>query len=408
LTKIAKPKTATLVYNNIPDPLPASLPSESYQASRLAEFGTCITLAGTERVLSSFSICHATWGYRTKYPSAPDADWQCDITLNLYQVNPNDETLPGPKIFTQTRTFTIPWRPEPDPSCGGTKWLAPDGCHNGMAFTITFDNLEALNITLPDTLIYGIAYNTETGGYQPIGVETPSNDLNVTVNTAGPLLGTNPLLPDKFIYSSEPSSYADNGAAGINIYRLNVGAPIVSADDQYPAISVAITAADPPPPPGGGENPPVEETELQEARKIWTSIENWMTTEYVNATFTVNYDGGGTNHTVSCIDSVGNKRVYEEYLVGPRISVNPSGTSLGPGATQQFLAVAYGPSGPLPIPTIETPYRWSMEPGSLGTVDANSGLYTAPPAVPYMAVDTIRCQLLDQQTWTSVQVSLHP
>ena len=42
-------------------------------------------------------------------------------------------------------------------------------CFNGFATNITFDasNFTPANPTLPGTVIYGIAYDTTTNGYNP-------------------------------------------------------------------------------------------------------------------------------------------------------------------------------------------------------------------------------------------------
>ena len=77
--------------------------------------------------------------------------------------------------------------------------MTADGaCYSGLAFEITF-NLNGLNV--PDQLIYGIAFNTETRGYAPIGTPGPYNSLNFGLSTVAPTIGTNP-LPDTAYVSS--------------------------------------------------------------------------------------------------------------------------------------------------------------------------------------------------------------
>ena len=40
-------------------------------------------------------------------------------------------------------------------------------CYNGFAFNITFD-MSSLNLTLPNDIIVGVAYNTQTYGARPL------------------------------------------------------------------------------------------------------------------------------------------------------------------------------------------------------------------------------------------------
>ena len=89
----------------------------------------------------------------------------------------------------------LSWRPESDPTCpdtgygAGFGWRATNGsCYNGYAFPIVF----ALSgVPLPNTFIYGIAYNTQTWGYSPLGLPGPYESLNVGLNSTPPVaLGT--------------------------------------------------------------------------------------------------------------------------------------------------------------------------------------------------------------------------
>ena len=60
-------------------------------------------------------------------------------------------------------------------------------------------------ITLPDTLIWGIAYNTEPSGYDPMGETGPFNFLNVGLSAVAPTIGTD-VNPDMAFISSVRSS----------------------------------------------------------------------------------------------------------------------------------------------------------------------------------------------------------
>jgi hypothetical protein len=250
---IALHAQTTPIYNNVPTLLPASLTSQSFQAGRISEFGNLISFAGTTRRLTSVTVGMVTWGYFSKYnaPGTPNTGGWTDpaITLNLYTVdNSSSNPKPGSLIKAVTQSFLIPWRPEPSPTCGGTLWLAPDGCHNGMAFDITFD-FSSLSLTLPDQVIFGIAYNTQSAGQSPTGVNGPYNDLNVGLNATA-TVGSNPIAPLAYLSGTIPAAYADNGAGGINVFRLDSGG-------THTNIAIQFNAALPPPTSVPAITPPV-------------------------------------------------------------------------------------------------------------------------------------------------------
>jgi hypothetical protein len=222
----AMPIFGDVIYNNLPSPLPPSLVSQSFQAGRVSEFGDLIAFGGTARDLASATVDMVTWGYFSKYnePEAANNGGWTDpaITLNLYNVdNSGTNPAPGSVLASVTQSFFIPWRHEPTPSCGDSLWMAADGCHNGEAFDITFD-FTGLGITLPDQIIYGIAYNTQSAGQNPLGVNGPYNDLNVGLNNLV-TVGSNPNAPLAYLSGTIGDSYADHGAGGLNAFRLDVG-----------------------------------------------------------------------------------------------------------------------------------------------------------------------------------------
>ena len=72
-----------------------------------------------------------------------------------------------------------------DPTCpdtgygAGFAWKSAGGtCYNGYAFNLTFD-LTGQNISAPDNMVFGIAYNTQSWGAAPIGTDGPYTSLNV-------------------------------------------------------------------------------------------------------------------------------------------------------------------------------------------------------------------------------------
>lgn len=205
------PPTVT-VFDTIPAALPPNLPSQAFQAQQTAEFGDHITLApGTGRHAVSATVVMVTWS-TTAY-SHP-------ITLNLYGESAGQLI----ELGTRTQTFDIPARPAAEPTCpdtgygAGFAWKAEDGrCYNGLAFEISFD-LSGIDTPLPDSLVYGIAYDTGTWGNQPIGETGPYDSLNVAVIGDGhevastqPAIGADPepdtVLRDYWRFDPAPAGY---------------------------------------------------------------------------------------------------------------------------------------------------------------------------------------------------------
>ena len=206
------------IYQSIPAALPPNVPSLGYQATQTAEFGELIAFGGTGRALGAVTLVMSDWALASTYGASTPA-WNHPVTLNLYDVDSSGPVpMPGTLIATRTDTFAMPWRPEADPTCaGGTAWRAGDGnCYNGYAFTITFD---FTGTTVPDQIIYGVAYDTETWGYAPIGAPGPYNSLNFGLAQVAPTTGSNP-FPDTAYWNTEtPGNYADAGAAGVGVFR---------------------------------------------------------------------------------------------------------------------------------------------------------------------------------------------
>lgn len=217
---------ASIIYDSIPGPLPPNVPSLGYQANQTSEFGDLIQFAGTNLVLKQVKLVMSDWALASDYPAFPGATgptWNHPLTLNLYNVdNSGANPAPGTLIATRTQTFAIPWRPPADPTCpGGTAWRASDGnCYNGLAFTVVFD---FTGTPVPNQIIYGVAYNTETWGYTPIGSPGPYASLNFGLADQPPSVGINPFPDTAYWNTQTASNYADNGAGGVGIFRRDTG-----------------------------------------------------------------------------------------------------------------------------------------------------------------------------------------
>ena len=239
----------TVVFDNIPDPVPANVPSQGFQCCSVSEIGDLIRLeADTPRRAGYATVLMSSWSLRSNYPDLPAVGYTHPITLAIYATEA--EARSHAPIATVTQTFTIPWRPEADPTCpGGTAWKSPSGaCFNGMAFTLTFD-LRSQNLTLPDQFIYGVAFDTNTWGYAPLGVPGPYESLNVgTANVGGvgvaPSVGVD-VFPDiAFLNYSYAPFYTDGGAAGIGVLRPDAGWTDYAPAVEFTTFALPATASD--------------------------------------------------------------------------------------------------------------------------------------------------------------------
>jgi hypothetical protein len=114
------------------------------------------------------------------------AQFPTQVALALYRhstTNPTTgEVTPGTKILTFTKTVNIGFRPSADPTCANpTQYKGSDGvCHNGARQNIVFNFPDT---KLPATVVWGVTYNTDNQGPNPIGGSGhPQDSLNVGLN----------------------------------------------------------------------------------------------------------------------------------------------------------------------------------------------------------------------------------
>ncbi len=118
-----------------------------------------------------------------------------------------------------------------------------------------------------------------------------------------------------------------------------------------------------------------------------------------------NRTGNGTSYGISVTGLDGSQASQTFFTPGDKVAVTPTNPSLGPGETQQFTATATDADGvDIPSPT----FTWRMAAGSPGNVDAATGLYTAPAAIPNQTTAQVTAALSDDSAWTTVMVALHP
>ncbi len=237
----AAPPPPTTVYDAIPSPLPPNMASLGFQATQTSEFGDHVNLTGTSRVLNTVTVTMSDWALFSDYSadprySADSANWSHPVTVNVYSNHLGTNGAPDTLLATTTEDITIPWRQAADPTCATpTAWRAVDGnCYNGIAFNAVFD-LSSPSVTLPNDVIVGVAYNTQTYGTTPLGADGPYNSLNVGVEGAA-TVGTDNNTDNVFWNTSTAAWYADSGAAGVGIFREDTNwAP-------YGTVSLKITA----------------------------------------------------------------------------------------------------------------------------------------------------------------------
>jgi hypothetical protein len=221
LAGAAAPLQATsILYNNLPNPIPPGSPSLGFQSSHTAEFGGLIQLSGGAASLTSAVLLMEDYALASNYPAIGPDPWVWPLTLNLYNIDNSSGTPePGSVITTVTQSFVIPWQPEDDPvNCPTGGYQGFDGnCYSGLNFQVTF-NLPA--VAVPGQFIFGLAFNTETYGANPVGVPGPYISLNYAFNTtAPPQVGSQPLPDTAYWNTNVASNYTDGGAGGVGTFR---------------------------------------------------------------------------------------------------------------------------------------------------------------------------------------------
>jgi MYXO-CTERM domain-containing protein len=206
---------AEVIFNSIPGTLNPNYTSIGYQAQKVREFGDRISFGGSARQLSSASVTMSMHGSYADYNiggslygngAYAGAGYTQSFTFNIY--NAGTGSTPGALLGTVTQDKYIQYRPD--------NWASA----NGIAQTISFD-LAGLAITLPESIVWGLAFNTQSYGSTPTGTVGPYNMLNVCFNQSsawapadgGVTIGSTDLLT-KFINSTNPAQYGSLGTVG--------------------------------------------------------------------------------------------------------------------------------------------------------------------------------------------------
>lgn len=249
----------TVAYNAMPfGAVNCSPPSQAFEATSTSEFGDEVQLAaGAGRKLVSLKVLFSSygcsagghWNLGESDPcmTTPGATFTHPITANIYAVEDCSGTpCPGTLLATVTQDQTIPYRPSADSAnCGGTdpngyeegsRWFNPfanggaGGCQYSVSTVLTF--IFPTGITLPDNLIWTVAFNTTHYGPSPIGESASCfstdpgcgyDSLNVGAKTypGAPYAGTDVDPLAAFLSSTWPGGYCDGGADGTGSLRLD-------------------------------------------------------------------------------------------------------------------------------------------------------------------------------------------
>ena len=141
-------------------------------------------------------------------------------------------------------------------NCTGTnagKWYSTSDslCFNGLANNITFD-FSSPNVVLPNSVVYGIAYNTSGYGPAPLGYATVCasapggcfyDSLNIALAPAV-VVGSKPFAATLYQNTGYSSNYCDNGSGGTGTFRLD--SPTSACWTGYiPAVQFTPTVAPP-------------------------------------------------------------------------------------------------------------------------------------------------------------------
>jgi hypothetical protein len=200
------------IYNSIPSPLPPNVVSLGYQATSTSEFGDYIQFGTLSRDLTNVTVTMSNWALQSENIGfGTSAGYVVPLTLNLYNpVGAGSTPATGSLIAARTVNALIPWRPEADVACG-TGFLSGGNCYNGLATNVTFD---FSGVTVPDALIFGLAFNTQSYGASPTLANGPYNSLNFGFNTvSGPSVGVD-VNPDAVQWNTSFGGFLTSGVAG--------------------------------------------------------------------------------------------------------------------------------------------------------------------------------------------------
>jgi hypothetical protein len=176
-------------YDSTPVAGTVSVPSVGPEAYSFNQVGNEV-LMKRPGTISRVRVTLVSWACETGSWSdgscltTPGATFPVPVTLHLYRYgnsNPaTGEVTPGRELASITRTFSVHYRPS---SVGGgeSRFVGRDGAlHNGLDQNVRFP----VHRVLPADVIWTVSYDTNTSGFNPLGVVSPTDSLNVGLSPA--------------------------------------------------------------------------------------------------------------------------------------------------------------------------------------------------------------------------------
>lgn len=198
--------SAEVIYDNLPNPMPGNVASQGYQCCQTSEYGDEVSFGGTSRNLTNVSVLLSDWAKFSTYANNSTYNgnatgWTATLTLNLYADNAGS---PGALIASRTITPLILWRPEADgcDNADGYTSSVDGNCDHGLAQVVTFD---FSGTSVPDDVVFGLAFNTDTYGANPTGTPGPYDSLNFGFGNDTASVGTD-VDPDSAVSMVSPST----------------------------------------------------------------------------------------------------------------------------------------------------------------------------------------------------------
>jgi hypothetical protein len=173
-----------VLYDSTPVKGTVSIPSVGPEAYSFNQVGNEVILRPHQGAIRHISVTMVSWAcqngsWQAGCSTTPGATFTTPITLDLYRYGRTSQAtgafVPGIRLLSVTRTFTIHYRPSAE-SAGQPKFLGKDGqYHNGLDQAITFP----VDQRLSNDVVWAVSYNTATSGPSPLGHASPTDSLNV-------------------------------------------------------------------------------------------------------------------------------------------------------------------------------------------------------------------------------------